>query len=744
MMAMLRRAIPSMFHRRLVLLGAVVLISVGGVSAQLLRLAAVEGADRLAEAEQVLSTRKLLPTVRGTIYDRNGRVLAEDVPCADIAVEYDVISGDWAYRQARREAYQQHTDRWGRLSFDQREQLIRKYRSDYDRQVERLWLALCRHGNLAREELERRKASIVDRVQTIRAAVWSRASRRRALEREGPVELADVAIRVREEVEAHTILPAVDLTTELWFAAREGDLPGLRVIQSKRRAYPLREADVAVDMSNMISPLRAAHEKQVVVRGLVDHIVGGMRDVWAEDVNETQGGRPYRRGDGTVDLGGYLPGDRMGLHGVEHAEESRLRGVRGVQITDRRTGDQRVRDPRRGEDVHLTIDGHLQARVQALLDPSVGLMQVQPWHGSSTMPTGTPLNGSVVVLDVASGDVLAMVTSPAGLPDANDPMGWPEPVDQPRINRPIAGVYPPGSTLKPIVYAIAAAEGAVGWDEAITCNGHYYAERRSIFRCWIYRSQYGYMSHGPLAPIEAIARSCNIYFYTCGDRLGPRRLVGGLELFGFGRETGLGLAGESAGIMPHLDGPNPPGRELNRSNAMFIGIGQGPIAATPMQVAHAHATLARAGRRLTPLLAQHRRDGQASSDLGLPARVVDNVLQGMEDSANKPYGTGHHINIDGRREPLINLHDVTVRAKTGTAQAPVQFDDANGNGRLDDGETVIRRGYHGWYVCHVKRPTEDQAAYVIAVVVEYGGSGGRAAGPVANQVLHALRIEGYL
>jgi len=744
-MRMLRRAIPSMFHRRLLLLGAVVLLLVGGVSAQLVRLAVVQGARRLAEAEQVLSTRKLLPTVRGTIYDRKGRVLARDEPCADIAVEYEVISGDWAYSQARQEAFENHRERWGRLSFDQREELIRKYRPPYERQVQHLWQTICRGGNITRQELEQRKSDIVDRVQTIRAAVWSRTSRRRAAERSGPVELADVAIRIREEEQAHTLLPAADLQTELWFARRADRLPGLKIIQSKQREYPLREASVKVDLSNMVSPLRANRSKQMVVRGLAYHIVGDMRDVWAEDVDEDAGGRPYRRADGSVDLAGYLPGDRLGRRGVERAAESRLRGTRGVQITDRRTGDVRIKEPHRGKDVHLTIDIHLQARIQALLDPNLGLMKVQPWHSSTTMPTGAPLNGAVTVLEVDSGQILAMVTSPpAPEADPNNPMGWPEDIDQPQINRPVGAVYPPGSTIKPIVYAIAARERAIQWDQTITCNGYYfYPDRPSIFRCWIYRPAHP-VSHGPLGPAEAIARSCNIYFYTCGDRLGPARLVAGLREFGFGAKAGVGLGGESAGMLPSLEGPNPTGRELNRANAMFMGIGQGPIAATPMQVACAHAALARGGYWTSPVLMEHRQPEQSGRDLGLPPRVIDNVLEGMRDSANASYGTGHHINLNGRRERLLTLDGVTVRSKTGTAQAPVLFDDANENGRRDSGEPIVRQGHHGWYVCHVQRTGEDRAAYVIAVVVEYGGSGGRAAGPVANMVLHALRTEGYL
>lgn len=761
-MAALRELIPSMFHRRLLLLAMVMLVAVAGVGAQLVRLTVVEGDRWLAEAESVLRETDLLPTVRGSIVDRKGRVLARDVACENIAVDYRVITGEWAITQARRQAYREHRNQWATMSANERDALVRKIQPHYDRRLEQLWRELCERGGIEREELERRKTQVIRMVQRVRAAVWARTAEARAAEQGGAVDMDDFAIAVAEERQAHTLLPAVDEATGNYFRRRADDgsgaagLPGLRVIASTRREYPFdRPIPVAVSFASMPEPLRDERTEPVDVHGLGRHVIGSMRDVWAEDVDADTGGRPFQQPDGSIDLGGYLPGDTRGSRGVEASQEDRLRGLRGRVWLNRRTQQRQVLDPVRGQPVRLTLDIHLQARIQALLDPSVGLMKTQPWHGNEDLPLGMPLNGSAVVLDVDTGDVLALVTSPAVSADeiGDAGAGWPEAaVDQPLVNRPVSAIYPPGSTLKPIIYALAAKAGVISHEQVFTCEGQM-PNRSRGFRCWGWRPLQGkFYTHGPLTPHQAIAHSCNIYFYSCGRAFwqrgradGVARLVEGLRGFGFGQATGIGLDGESPGVLPATDGANAPGRSLNENNAMLLGIGQGPIAVTPLQVAVAHAALARRGEYRSPVIVEHQRTRQQVRDLDLPARVVDQVLQGLHESANASHGTGHHLRYeDGHREPLLTLEGVICRSKTGTAQAPPQFIDVNANGRLDEPEPIVRSGSHSWYVCHVQPQAAERAKYVIAVLVEYGGSGGRVSGPIVNQILHALRGEGYL
>jgi penicillin-binding protein 2 len=727
-----------MFHRRLVLLLTLMLCATAGLSAQLFRLTVIDGPRHRADAEESLQTRSLLPTVRGRIFDGKGRVLAEDRPCYGVSVDYAVINGQWAYDQARKIAWHENSARWVQMDFDDREEVIAQYREPFDSQLERLWAKLCELGGIDRFELERRKQTIIQRVQTIRSDVWDRLAKRRAAETSGPVELSEVAVPVSEEQEAHTLLPAVADDAAFQFRKLIGTLPGLHVERSRTRDYNNASFEVKVDRETLPSPIRSTEPFVATVHSAVATLVGAMGDAQAEHVAE----RPFHIPAKPPDLGGYLPGDLVGLRGVERYEEQRLRGKRGEMLTRLDTGNVERVASIAGQDVHLTIDVALQARMAALLDPGLGLMSVQAWHHNNDTPLGTPLYGTAMVIEVDSGNVLAMVSTPMPadpLPDSSVELESQPAVladGESTVNKAIAAVYPPGSTLKPIVYTIAVANKSIGVDQQVDCEGVLFADKPNVFRCWGWRPGEGrFLRHGPLSPPEAIARSCNIYFYTCGKNLGPKPLVSGLESWGFGRLTGLGLPEEVEGQMPSLTKPNPPGRELSTSNAINMGIGQGPIAVPPIQVAVAHAALARGGYYLSPILIRERADKQESRDLNVPAPAVKNALQGMFESANADYGTANHMTFDGAVEKILSIPNLVVRAKTGTAQASPRKD--------KDGQ-VTRAGEHSWFVVHAQKPGDERAKFVVVVMVEYGGSGGRVSGPIANQVLYALRAEGYL
>jgi penicillin-binding protein 2 len=745
-MSWIRSTVPSMFQRRLAWLASGALAVMAVLGAQLARLTVLQGAQHRLEAERVLAARRLLPTVRGSILDAKGRVLAEDRACFDITVDYPVLTGQWAHDQAQAQARRDHRQEWARLSFDEREALIEQYRAPFDAQLQRVWWTIMELGGITEAELQQRRETIITRVQTIRADFWDRRAKRRALETGGEVELRQVVQPILEEQSDHAILRAVADETAIRFRKVADLLPGLHVEPSRSRSQPTSWMEVELKRDTVPTPMRDGATVKLRVESLGAHVIGALGQVGREDIEA----RPFHRSGAAPDLNGYLPGDLKGVGGVEQSEETRLRGSRGQLVIQKDTGVETRQPPVRGEDVRLTIDVALEARLRGLLDPEFGLMRVQPWHGNADTPLGTPLNGSVTILEVDTGAILAMVSTPVPPPRVagrSDPDLSADP-DHPMLNRVGSGAYPPGSTLKPIVYCIAAARRAVGWDQTIECRGHLLPDRNDIYRCWIFRERYGFQTHGPLPPHEAIARSCNIYFNTCGRNLGAEQLVADLGRWGFGRAAGIGLPGEIDGILPSLTGRNSPGRELSLSNAIQLGIGQGPIAVPPLQVAAAHAALARGGYYLAPTLLRHRAGAQEGHDLGIPPRVLENAQRGMYDSANQKHGTGHELPVESGREPILGfLRDhrgFILRAKTGTAQAPVQFEDRNGDGRRDEGEPILRAGDHSWYVCHVQRQGEDRARYVIVAMVEYGGSGGRVSGPLVNQVLYALQFEGYL
>lgn len=752
-MTVFRRLIPSMFHRRLVLLMGLLLCATAVLWGQLFRLTVAQGQELRDQAERALLERMLLPTRRGDILDRKGRVLATDRACFDIQVEYRVLTGRWAYDQARYAAYKDHLKTWSDLSFEQREALIAKYRPTFDEQTDDLWRTLARLGGLDRAELEERKAAIVERVQGLRAHIWGGWHKARTRRVGRPVELGEVADPIREEQMAHTLIEALPdgPAFELQALAEAAQWPGLRIERAKVREHPHNIWRVGLDPSTLPSKLRSGETVWIELDQVASNLIGSMRDAWVEDVQR----RPYIRPDGAVDLGGYRQeGDRAGSDGIEAAEEDRLRGLRG-QLLIHRDSEQVERQPAvPGKDVHLTIDVALQARIMAIMHPDFGLTRVQPWHQNEDTTLGTELFGAALVMEVDSGELLALVSTP--VPPAPRP-GEPYPdlaldPNGPQYLKPLQVQHAPGSTLKPIMYALAASQREIEWDQHITCAGHFYPDKPKMFRCWGWRpDENEYYQHGLLGPVEAIARSCNIYFYTCGRRLGPKPLVEQLQRWGLGVPTDLGLPGEARGVVD----------PQNTAEAIMVGIGQGPIAVPPIQIATAHAALARGGYFRAPLLIRERAARRAEHDLNLPPRVVQNVLQGMYESANSlEMGTASYIKVDGAKERTFNYPGpaasagagagVTLRAKTGTAQTPPQYAlvrRTNESGAVEivpDRKQILRKGDHSWYVMHVQKPGHDRASYVVVVMVEYGGSGGKVSGPIANQILYALRDEGYL
>jgi penicillin-binding protein 2 len=318
------------------------------------------------------------------------------------------------------------------------------------------------------------------------------------------------------------------------------------------------------------------------------------------------------------------------------------------------------------------------------------------------------------------------------------------------FDRALAGSYPPGSIVKPLVLAAAITEGVANADTTIECKGHFFENVTTNTRCWIWRPDRGRdLTHGPLGGSEAIARSCNIYFYELARRLGLPRTVEWFRRFGMGRVPEVGLAretdrdgdgrpeieGEAAGSVPDPNGP----LARNPSATVAIGIGQGPLLWSPLQAAQAYATLARGGEVIAPSLLLDRPErGRVRERIGLDPRGVEVALAGLREAVERPYGTGHHLSLaDGSRENLFEFPGLRVWGKTGTAEAPLLELDEDRDGTVERRVDVD----HSWFVGLVG---VDRPQYSVAVLLEHGGSGGKAAGPIAAEIMRALVAEGYL
>jgi penicillin-binding protein 2 len=767
--------IPSMYHRRLLLLAVIWLGGLGALSGKLYSLTVVDGAELRVEAFRHLVNERLIPTTRGRILDRSGRVLATDAPSYELRVDYRVISEAWAYQRAASEARSDHREVWAGLTRAQRDRLIeRDYLPQFADQVEQLWSEISTVTGLPRDVIDERKNRIVAAVHRTKSVVTRRAlerARAEARERELATEpsLGDVAMPIREEQEAHTVLSNLDDASA--FELRrlvdgEGALvdrrgrPLVQIVDSGSRHYPLDRMQVALDRSHLPSPIREGGHVAIAVRGVAWHLLGSMRDrIQAEDIERNP--PRFREGPerGRLNLRGYRDGDSVGHRGMEAYYEEHLRGAKGLVTYHRDTGEETRIEPVPGRDLQLTLDIELQARMQAIMDPQFGLLVAQPWHrgaGFQTeefqnplVPDGTPLSGAAVVIDIATADILAMVTAP-GVDRADFAVDQGEYVHddlyRPLADRAIGMPLPPGSIAKPLVYCMGVTEGVWPLDAKVECHGHLLPNRRDVYRCWIYRPRYGFQTHfqkygeGLDAPL-AIAESCNIYFYNVARELGPKRIAKWYRRFGVGRAIVHGLPEEAQ--YPGLIGYADPTEPIQLHDAIHMGIGQGPVNWTPLHAANAHATLARGGLWMPPriiMTAELLQDYQTHR-LNLNADAVANALEGMRQSANESYGSSHHLTIQNvGREPIMNVPGVTVRAKTGTAQAPKLVRRNEETGELE----TLRDGDHSWYVCTVALEGDVQPRYAIAVFVEYGGSGGRVAGPIANQIVWQLRELGYL
>ena len=765
--SMLNRAAPLLdrFQRRLLLLGAVGCVMLMLLGAQLFRLAFFEHAAHAKETARYLTTRRLLPASRGTIFDRRGEVLASDRASWNVLVDYDAITGRWAANRARAQALQEiGKAAWATLSPQRRTLEVLQRLDAWENTLEtQVFGLIAQAGGFDRSELERRFDEIVARAER-QALTRREALRDAALRRYG----ADARIEgIEQEIvaaqrEAHVLL--TDVSDEVAFAFQRISDAYPKTVTVQAASERIRAWEhVAFDLPrrDFVSPVRSNKPVKVELHGVLDHLLGSTRtQVYPEDLARR---RLFAEGSSDIiDLGGYRADrDIVGSSGIERRAEDHLRGLRGVVERDLEHSVENRFAPVPGQDLTLSIDIRLQARVQALFSEESGLAEIQQWQrgwdpeGSpraGPLPVGWKLNGAFVVLDIASGEVLAAGSTPT-LSEGRAMDAVQRTVEQPQIFRAFEGVYPPGSILKPLVFVAAAAEGVVQQGETIECKGHFFPDAVDSVRCWIYRPTEGRSTvHGPLAASEALARSCNIFFYTLADRLGTERLVRWLGAFGLGRALDADCAvervqadgkttwsGTAAASMPDAAQIADWKLKRDRTSPVLLGIGQGALSWTPLQAANAFATLARGGVFIPPTVIR-RTEIPRGAVLGLPAWAVEDALAGLRQSVSASHGTGHHVTLEnGVKEPLFDIDALTIWGKTGTATASLLALDNDA-----DGETDARvRTDHAWFVGLVA-PKGEAPQYAVAVLLEHGGSGGKVAGPVAAQVFRALAAEGYL
>lgn len=415
------------------------------------------------------------------------------------------------------------------------------------------------------------------------------------------------------------------------------------------------------------------------------------------------------------------PGFRIGKTGVEKVFDQALRGRAGnsrieVNAYGRIIRELRRREGEAGRDVVLSIDTELQNFVYGLLAEE---------------------SAAAVVLDVHTGEVLALVSTPGYDPGAFNrglsTKAWRTLRDHPRkplVNKAIAGQYPPGSVFKMIVALTALDAGLLGPGHRVFCNGRTKLGNHT-FHCWRYK----YGGHGWLDMRGAIEQSCDIYFYDVAKRLGVDRIADMAQRFGLGELPEVELVGARPGLVPTKAWKMAiTGKPWQQGETLITGIGQGYLLTTPLQLAVMTARLANGGYAVRPRLVRtvlgeaSEAAGEAPA-IGLAAGALRVVLDGMVEVVNGKRGTARRSKLEGEQR---------MAGKTGTSQVRriTKAERQRGGALAED--TPWEERDHALFVAFA--PVEAPR-YATAVVVEHGGSGTRAAAFTKDIMTELLRRD---
>ncbi|WP_321372312.1 penicillin-binding protein 2 [uncultured Desulfuromusa sp.] len=462
-----------------------------------------------------------------------------------------------------------------------------------------------------------------------------------------------------------------------------------------------RVQEHSVDLPGILTEVRPVRD--YLEKGSAAHLIGYLGEITKEELQSEE-------------FSQYRGGDFVGKTALERTFEPYLRGEKGrrlveVDVQGKLFRQLKVEPASPGNKIYLTIDRDLQrAADEAFSDQS----------------------GAAVALDVNTGEVLAMVSRPTFNPAlfargiAGDE--WAKLAKDNRYplqNKVIAGQYPPGSTFKMIVALAALRAGTVGIHETVDCDGAFEVGG-SRYRCW------KKSGHGPTDLKKALRESCDVWFYSVGLELGIDKLSAAAKEFGLGSPVGYPLPGERSGTIPSQEWKR---RRYNKpwyaGETVIASIGQGFVLTTPIQLAVMMSAIANNGKVLKPQVVRQVEDWEGNLLLQTNPEIVRQVdyspeawkavQDGLVAVVNEPHGTGRAAYIE----------DTLVAGKTGTSQVVRRKSDEEEE--LDEkGETPYRFRPHALFVAYA--PAEKPEIAVV-VVVEHGQSGGRAAGPVAKQII---------
>ncbi len=410
----------------------------------------------------------------------------------------------------------------------------------------------------------------------------------------------------------------------------------------------------------------------------------------------------------------YRGTHHVGKTGIEKAYEEQLHGKAGFAEIETNAQGREVKtvsavDPLPGANLYLTLDIDLQKTAYEALDS---------------------YNGAAVAIDIPSGEVLVLASRPGFDPNPfvygisskayNALQQSPE---QPLFDRVLRGQYPPGSTIKPFIGLAGLEYKVTDYKHKLFCPGFYKLPNvNHRYRDW---KSWG---HGWVDMDIAITQSCDVYFYDLALALGIDRIHTFLSQFGFGQKTGIDLVGERAGLLPSRQWKRRRRRQpWYPGETLIVGIGQGFMQVTPLQLARATATLANRGKVVTPFLAKRIQtatgviDGGQKLGESIPLKPanLDNIITAMTHVVHGPRGTARRLSKD------IDYH---IAGKTGTAQVFTVKQEE----KYNEKEVSKKLRDHALFIAFA--PVEAPKI-AVAVIVENGGHGGSVAAPIAGKII---------
>ena len=441
---------------------------------------------------------------------------------------------------------------------------------------------------------------------------------------------------------------------------------------------------------------------------VASHVIGYMSDPLKSDIKEN----PVLQ----------MMKTEIGRSGIEQSYEKELRGFPGTKHLEVNASGREIREISKeesvgGNNIKLTIDIKLQKYANSLLKDK---------------------SGSIVVIDVNNGEILAIESSPNFDPNLFTKSFSQEEWDKliknpmaPLVNKSISGEYSPGSTFKLIVLYSGLINKIIKPNGTITCSSKIDFGDRNFY-CWCHKKKTGCwatQSHTrKVGPELAIAQSCDGFFYELAKKIGIENITETARDFGLGSKSGINLKEEKVGLVPNKSWKKKKHKQTWKiGETMITGVGQGYLTTTPMQLAVMTAIFANNGKKIFPTIYKGIKKTNINNDEIFTTQTLNQdsifslIKTGMFSAVNKPFGTAYRSKIN---KPIF-------AGKTGTVQVRTISENERELGIIPNKDLPIEKRDHALFVGFAPYKNPKIA---VSVVIEHGGSGSKVAAPIAQKI----------